>query len=140
MLSEKYAGRECITAQYSQDGKIKSLKADTALINLMCSDVAARTIDGLWELEEYNLYISLSNLFDDEVFWARFPALKMSAGVTPSGGVQTEITSVCESSGINQTHYSIFINVKATVHAQMLISTMEIDSETRVCIAEYVIV
>lgn len=130
---------EILRVSYSADGKVQSMTADSVKINLLCADVGARISEKLDALQKYSVAVEISDVFDDAVFLERSDFV-FTAGVTPIGGIETDIESEFVSAGINQTNYRLKMKVDVGVTAVMLISTSTIDISTSVSIAEMLIV
>ena len=66
--------------------------------------------------------------------------MRIPASVEPSGSTETTVKSSLASAGINQSLHKITLSVRVSVTAMLLISTVDVDTETDVCIAETVII
>ncbi|MEI3153183.1 MAG: sporulation protein YunB [Eubacteriales bacterium] len=66
--------------------------------------------------------------------------MRIPASVEPSGSAETTVKSSLVSAGINQSLHKITLSVRVSVTAMLLISTVDVDTETDVCIAETVII
>lgn len=122
------------------NGKIVSIETDTQLINRFRAEVTDEISRLLDEKTSYYVYISLSNVYDDEIVLGNFPNLKLKANVEPNGGAETSVISSLTSAGINQSLHKIELSVDITVKALLLISTVDVNSKTNVCVAETVII
>lgn len=131
---------EFISVRTGSDGKILSVTANTGEINLLAAKVSAEIAERISAIEEYYVHISLSNIYDDEIIFGRFPNLSIPANITPNGSVERKITSTIESAGINQSLYKIELSLSLKVRAMMLISTVDVETYTNVCIAQALIV
>ncbi len=130
---------EILRVSYSTDGKVQSMTADSIKINLLCADVGARISEKLDELEMFDVSVEISDVFDDAIFLEKSDFV-FTAGVSPIGGIETDIESEFVSAGINQTNYRLKMKVDVGITAVMLISTSTIDISTSVSIAEMLIV
>lgn len=122
------------------DNGVRTVCADQSALNLLKANVISDISSMLESAEEYSVKVSLSNLFDDEVIFGRFPSLNIPASILPiysvNGNIRTELTSA----GINQSHYNIVLSINVDVNALLLISTIEISTNYDMCIADVVIV
>ncbi|MBQ0126167.1 MAG: hypothetical protein KBS59_07605 [Clostridiales bacterium] len=124
-----------------RDGKdIKSIGANTALLNLVQADIVSRISSELDGTDEYKVYVSYSNLFDDEVILGKFDGLYIPAGVLPVRSVRGEIKTEFQSAGINQTRYRISLVLHVDINAVLLISTVEISMDYEIAICDTVII
>ena len=120
--------------------RIVSVETDQQKINLYRAAVTREIADRLSGLSDYYVYISLSNVYDDEIVLGNFPQLKIRANVEPNGGTETKAVSSLTSAGINQSLHKIELSVSVNVKVMLLISTVDVDVKTNVCIAETVII
>lgn len=131
-------GGEYIKIAYT-DGAISSITTDTAALNALESDVISEISEKLSVVKSYDIYVSFSNLFDDEIVFGN-TSFAVKANVLPVSSVSGDIKTELESAGINQTHYSVILSINVDINAVMLISTLEIKTTYEICIADTVIV
>ena len=124
----------------ASDGKILSVETDTRKINLFRAAVTREIAARLSEISEYYIYVPLSNVYDDEVILGNFPKLKLRANIEPNTGTETKVSSSLSSAGINQSLHKIELSVSISMKAMLLISTVDVTTESNVCIAETVII
>ena len=141
-ISEAMTGYEekLVSIRYGTDGKILSIETDSAKINLLRALVTEKINEKIKAYGEYGVTISLSNILDDEIILGRFPSWRIPASVEPSGSAETTVKSSLASAGINQSLHKITLSVRVSVTAMLLISTVDVDTETDVCIADTVII
>ena len=141
-ISEAMTGYEekLVSIRYGTDGKILSIETDSTKINLLRALVTEKINEKIKAYGEYGVTISLSNILDDEIILGRFPSMRIPASVEPSGSAETTVKSSLSSAGINQSLHKITLSVRVSVTAMLLISTINVDTETDVCIAETVII
>lgn len=77
---------------------------------------------------------------DDEIVFGRFPSWRIPASVEPNGSAETTVKSSLTSAGINQSLHKITLSVKVRITAMLLISTVDVETDTDICIAETVII
>lgn len=130
--------REYVKVTY--DNGVRAAYTDQAALNLMKAKVISDVSKTLSKSEEYLVDVSLSNLFDDEVIFGRFPSWHIPASILPIYSVNGSIRTELASAGINQSHYSIMLSINVDVNALLLISTIEISTSYDICIADIVIV
>ena len=137
-VKTRTVGGEYIKIAYA-DGAISSITTDTAALNALEGDVISEISEKLSGVESYDIYVSFSNLFDDEILFGSTP-FAVKANVLPVSSVSGDIKTKLESAGINQTHYSVILSINVDINAVMLISTLEIKTTYEICIADTVIV
>ena len=140
---------EKISAGYDDDfiritrdtnGKIVSVETDRQKINIFRAELTREIAKQVSEINDYCVYISLANVYDDEVIFGNFPKLKLRANVEPNVGAETKIVSSLSSAGINQSLHKIDLSVNINAKVLLLISTVDVNTESNVCIAETVII
>ena len=129
---------EYIKVTYS-DGKIASVGTDAAILNKLQSELISEISGKISDISGYNVAVSFSNIFDDEVIFGK-TALSIDATVLPVYSVTGNIRTEFSDAGINQTRYSVILSINVNVSAVLLISTIDVKSEYEICIAEMVIV
>jgi len=141
-ISETMTGYEekLVSIRYGSDGKILSIETDSTKINLLRALVTEKINEKIKAYGEYSVTISVSNIMDDEIVFGRFPSWRIPASVEPSGSAETTVRSSLVSAGINQSLHKITLSVRVSVTAMLLISTVDVDTETDICIAETVII
>lgn len=137
-VKERALGGEYINVTYS-GGAVSSITTDTAALNALEADIISDISEKLSRVESYDVHISFSNLFDDEIIFGN-STLSVKANVLPVSSVSADVRSELESAGINQTHYSIILSINVGINAVLLISTVEINTTYEICIADTVIV
>lgn len=113
-------------AQISRDsyGKMTSAVIDSTAINEYNSALLSAVSDKIDGIGSYDVAVSLANIFDDDVIFGAFPALRLTADVEPYASVTSRIVSSSQSAGINQTLYSVKLSLCAEVRSVLLISTI----------------
>ncbi len=141
-ISEAMTGYEekLVSIRYGSDGKILSIETDSTKINLLRALVTEKINEKIKAYGEYSVTISVSNIMDDEIVFGRFPSWRIPASVEPNGSAETTVKSSLVSAGINQSLHKITLSVRVSITAMLLISTVDVDTETDICIAETVII
>ena len=129
-----------INITYGSSGKILSVETDSVKINLLRALVTEKINEKIKSYSEYTVTISFSNIMDDEIVFGRFPSWRIPASVEPNGSAETTVKSSLASAGINQSLHKITLSVKVRITAMLLISTVDVETDTDICIAETVII
>ena len=129
-----------INITYGSSGKILSVETDSVKINLLRALVTEKINEKIKSYSEYTITISFSNIMDDEIVFGRFPSWRIPASVEPNGSAETTVKSSLTSAGINQSLHKITLSVKVRITAMLLISTVDVETDTDICIAETVII
>lgn len=119
-------------------GEVTTLRADTAEINRLKTDVLERVDARLSQLSVEELGVPLGSVVLPELLSSRGP--KIPVRVLAVRTSDAEFRNDFSSAGINQTLHRIMIDIHVTVTVLTLGGTREIDVETSVAAAETVIV
>jgi len=137
-VKERATGGEYINVSYL-GGAVASVTTDTAALNALEADIISEISEKLSRVESYDVYVSFSNLFDDEIIFGG-SSFAVKANVLPVSSVSGKIRTELSDAGINQTHYSVILSINVDINAVLLISTVEINTTYEICIADTVIV
>lgn len=137
-VKTRAVGGEYINVAYS-GGAVSSITTDTAALNSLKADIISDISEKLSGVESYDVYVSFSNLFDDEILFGN-TEFAVKANVLPVSSVSGDIKTELESAGINQTQYSVILSINVDINAVLLISTVKINTTYEICIADTVIV
>lgn len=127
-----------VTIQRGEDGAITALTTNMAQMNLLRSQLAAKLLETLEQVDVSQIQIPLGSLIDLDVLWGRGPSMAVHA--MRVGTVSAEFSSQFSQAGINQTRHSIFLEVCVPITLILPGGQIETTVETRLCVAETVIV
>ena len=127
-----------VTIQRDEGGAITALTTDMARMNLLRAELAAVILEALEEVDVSDVQVPLGSLFDLEPLWAKGPTLKARAMTV--GTVRAEFDSQLTSAGVNQTLHRIWMEVDVPMTLLLPGGEVEVTVDTRVCVAETVIV
>lgn len=127
-----------ITIQRDEGGEITALTTDMAHMNLLRAELTTAILDALEEADISDIQVPLGSLFDLEPLWAKGPTLKARAMTV--GTVRTEFDSQLTSAGVNQTLHRIWMEVNVPMTLLLPGGEVEVAVDTRLCVAETVIV
>ena len=122
-----------------EGGTVRSVNTNAAALNALTARAASDVSSVIADTPEYDVSISLSNIFDDEVILGNVP-ITVRAKVLPTFSATADIRSETFSAGINQTHYKIYLLINVDITAVMLISTVKVHTEYEICITDMLIV
>lgn len=144
---------ECITRQISEkslkyddfalvktdvNGKITSIQIDSIKLNLIASELVLSIINDIKSIEYGEFGIPLGNAFGSRLFSGRGP--KINVRINPLGNVASEVKSVFQSAGINQSLHRIILEFKVCVSLLTPFESSSSEFTSTLCIAETVIV
>ena len=138
-LARRQVGyRDFVNIQRDEGGAITALTTDMARINLLRTELTAAILEALEEVDVSGVQVPLGSLFDLEPLWAKGPALKARAMTV--GTVRAEFDSQLTSAGVNQTLHRIWMEVTVPMTLLLPGGEVEVSIDTRLCVAETVIV
>lgn len=120
------------------EGNVTLMQANTIMMNKLASEVARTVQDTIRNMKSPSIRVPLGNIFGSQLLAQYGP--KININVTPIGKVNVDFTSEFQESGINQTRHKIYLIVKAQVKTIVPFSSSKILVETKVPIAETIIV
>ena len=131
-----YAG--LVEIQRDSSGTITALSTDMAALNLLRSQLVEDILTALKGIDVSQIDVPLGVLLDSDLFWGRGPSI--TARALSVGTVSAEFESRFTSAGVNQTLHRVWLAVSVPVTILLPGGAVEVPLETRLCIAETVIV
>lgn len=124
---------DLVNVQMDSEGKITMLQANTVLMNSLASDIALEIQDELKKIKSTSSYIPIGTALGSPILAKYGPQIKVS--IEPIGTVYVDFKTKFESSGINQTRHTIYIeaNTKVKVVIPLTTSTQEVNVQIPVC-------
>ncbi|WP_122639239.1 sporulation protein YunB [Romboutsia sp. Marseille-P6047] len=124
---------DLVNVQMDSEGKITMLQANTVLMNSLASDIALEIQDELKKIKSTSSYIPIGTALGSPILAKYGPQIKVS--IEPIGTVSVDFKTKFESSGINQTRHTIYIeaNTKVKVVIPLTTSTQEVNVQIPVC-------
>ena len=127
-----------VTIQRDASGAITAMTTDMAALNQLRAQLVAQILSALEGVDASEIRIPLGSLVDSELVWARGPELRVRA--LRVGTVSAEFESEFSSAGVNQTIHRIWLEVSVPVTLLLPGGKLEVPVDTRVSVAETVIV
>lgn len=127
-----------MSIQHDKDGKITALTTDMARINLFRNSLMERILLEMEHIDSEMIQIPVGSLVDSEMFWGKGPSIKVRT--VTAGTVSAEFESEFSDAGVNQTLHKIWLTLSIPVKILLPGSRLESNVETRICVAETVIV
>lgn len=138
-LSQRQVGySQLVTIQRDDGGGISSLTTDMAALNALRAQLVKQVLGAVEGINVSDLQIPLGSLINFDLLWARGPSLKVRAMTV--GTVSAEFESEFSSAGVNQTLHRIWLEVNVPLKLLLPGGAVETAVETRLCVAETVIV
>lgn len=129
---------DLVTVERAQDGTITAITTNMAAMNRLRSTLVDALLPTVEEIDEEAIAIPLGSLVESEILWGRGPTIKVQAFTV--GTVTAEFESEFTSAGVNQTLHKIWLALCVPTTVLLPGTQMEIAVDTRLCVAETVIV
>lgn len=129
---------DLVAIERGQNGNITAIAADMTAMNRLRSRVVELLLPGMTQLSQTDILIPLGSLIDSEIMWGRGPTVRVKTFT--AGTVSAEFKSEFTSAGVNQTLHKIWLEVSAPVTILLPGTQTEVAVDTRLCVAETVIV
>lgn len=133
MVEEKINYEDLMTVKLDSNGSITYIQANTIMMNEIASQVALEIQDELKKVKSTSSYIPIGTALGSPILAKYGPKLKIS--IEPIGTVSVDFKTEFESSGINQTRHTIYLqaNTKVKVVLPLITSTKEVDAKIPIC-------
>ena len=122
----------------AENGIVTAVETNTSELNKLKAKLTNAVGVSLATLELTDISIPIGTLLGWQIFAGRGPDVNFK--ILPTSFVESNITSILTSAGINQTMQQIFIEFKVTMSAIIPRYTTNVEVKTDVCIAETLIV
>ena len=129
---------EIVTIQRNENGDIAALTTDMVRMNRLRNQLLEELLDALGGLEDTTIQIPVGSLVDSELLWGRGPSIEVYS--VAMGTVSAEFESEFSSAGVNQTLHKIWLSLSVPVKVLLPGAQLETQVDTRMCVAETVIV
>lgn len=129
---------DLVTVERDEGGAVTAITTDMANMNRLRSELVETLLPCVMEIDETAIAIPLGSLIDSELLWGRGPTIKVQSFTI--GSVSAEFESEFISAGVNQTLHKIWLSVCVPTTILLPGNQMEVDVDTRLCVAETVIV
>ena len=127
-----------VTIQRDEAGEIAAVTTDAAALNRLRAELMGVVLAALNGVDVSQIQIPLGSLLDFDLIWGLGPTMKVHAMTV--GTVEGEFSSEFSSAGVNQTLHKIDLDLEVPLTLMLPGGAVETVCETRVPIAETVIV
>lgn len=138
VMSESVLYNDLVNVITDENGKIVMLNANSIMINKLSKELVKCSQTKLSEIGDAGMAIPLGNFTGISLFIGLGPEVKVK--LIPIGSVYCSFESKFETSGINQTHHRIYVNVEASVNMVLPIKNIRVKTSSQVLITESIIV
>jgi len=138
-LAEQEGGfSELVSIQRDGSGAITALTTDMTRLNRLRAELTSAALAAVEGVDVSELQVPLGTLFDSEFLWARGPSIRVRA--LSVGTADARFDSEFTSAGVNQTLHRLWLDLDVPVTLLLPGGAVEVPVETRLCVAETVIV
>ncbi len=138
VMAESVLYNDLVNIVTNEEGKIIMLNANSIMINKLSKELVKSAQVKLSEIGDAGMTIPLGNFTGISLFIGVGPEVKIK--LIPIGSVHCNFESKFETSGINQTHHRIYVNVEASVNMVLPIKNIKVKTSNQVLISESIIV
>ena len=138
VMAESVLYNDLVNIVTNEEGKIIMLNANSIMINKLSKELVKSAQVKLSEIGDAGMTIPLGNFTGISLFIGVGPEVKIK--LIPIGSVHCNFESKFETSGINQTHHRIYVNVEASVNMVLPIKNIKVITSNQVLISESIIV
>lgn len=133
MVEGKINYEDLMTVKLDSNGSITYIQANTIMMNEIASKIALEIQDELKKVKSTSSYIPIGTALGSPILAKYGPKLKIS--IEPIGTVSVDFKTEFESSGINQTRHTIYLqaNTKVKVVLPLITSTKEVNTKIPIC-------
>ncbi len=119
-------------------GNITALETNAVEVNKLKARLTDAVNEAMADIQEQDVGIPLGTLSGIELLSGRGPKIKLK--MIPAAYVESSLSNVFDSAGINQTRHQIMIEFTVTMTAILAPYSTTVDIKTNVCIAETVVI
>lgn len=138
IVKDKISYSDLMNTKLDSEGKITMIQANTIMMNKIASDVALQIQDELKQVKTTTSYIPIGTALGSPILAKYGPQLKVS--IEPIGTVSVDFKTNFESSGINQSRHSIYLQAKTQVKVVIPLTTTTKEVKAQIPICETIIV
>ncbi len=129
---------DLVTLEKNEDGEIVSLSYDALEMNKLKSLMTTAVLQSTDKIEPSNIYVPIGNITTIDFFQNKGPSLKFT--IIPTAYVEVDIETEFINTGINQVNHRISLVFNITADALISRYTTGVNINTKVCVAETIIV
>lgn len=130
--------QDLVLLEKDENGRVLLISYNSFAVNKLKSLITSSVLKKINELNETNIYIPLGNITNIDILQNKGP--KLCFTITPYAYAQTDIESEFVNTGINQTEHKIFIVINISAAALIPNYSTDINLQTKVCVAQTVII
>lgn len=129
---------DLVSVERIEDGSVTAITTDMTAMNRLRSSLMERLLPSLMGIDKRDIAVPVGSLLKSELLWGRGPTIKVRSFSV--GSVRADFESEFMTAGVNQTLHKIWLTLSAPTTVLLPGSQLEVEVQTRLCVAETVIV
>lgn len=134
----QWSTQELVTTRYNPDGSIAAIEMDAIALNRLKAELTQGISNKLLAMGEQRVDIPLGTLLGWQFLTGRGPDIPLK--LIPASFVQSSVTDVFESAGINQTQHRVMLSFEVEVSAILPGCSVSVLVKNDFCAAQTLIV
>lgn len=136
-FSEDIDASQLLEVQSDSQGKVTMMRSDTVAMNRIASDLNDIILKKFKHLEPTVIQVPMGALLGSEIFSQFGPSVSLK--ILPLGTAKVDFKTKFENTGINQSHYEVYLDVATQAEVIMPFLSHKIEINTVVPIVETVL-
>lgn len=136
--NELFIRESVLDISTDKEGNINMIKANTMKLNKLNAIISKKCNEALDKMRSEGIKIPFGWVTNSSIYYEFGPDIKVN--VDPIGNVSTKFVANFESAGINQTRYTVSLEVEAKLNVQVPLYMEEISVKTEVPLADAITV
>lgn len=137
-FDELFKEDDAIHIEKDPDGNINMINANTMKLNKLNGIISTRCNEAIQKMGTEGIKVPMGWVTDSSIYYEFGPDITVN--VDPIGNVSTKFSANFESAGINQTRYTIYLQVEAKLNIQIPLYMEGITVNTEVPLTDVVVV
>ena len=138
LAAEHISYDDMVRVETAADGRVSALTSNLEQANLLRAQLLSLVLETVSDLSSEDFAIPLGNLTDVDLLSGRGPDVNID--VLSTGAAKADFSHEFMEAGVNQTLHQIMLDLEVVVQILLPGETLELPVETRICIAETIIV
>lgn len=134
----QWGTKELVTTKYNPDGSIAALEMDAIALNRLKAELTQAISNELLAMGEQRVDIPLGTMLGWQFLTGRGPDIPLK--LIPASFVQSSVTDVFETAGINQTQHRVMLSFQVEVSAILPGCSVSVLVQNDFCAAQTLIV
>lgn len=138
VMEQQLSYQDFITVETDASGQVTCLTSNLSAASLLRREIVGYITEKLDALRQESFGIPVGTLTGWLLLSGKGPSIRVE--LLSFGDVDTQLSQCFEEAGINQTLHQVFLDVSVTVYLLIPGETLTTETDSRICVAETVIV